>query len=490
MINQEDLTPVLSVANAQTMSMPVRLWLCFRPLLIGVLTGGLFYWAGQQLLDHHDGIAIFLLIACGASLLIGLMITAFVMLGHWGEILESAARTPLRRIIFGLIFALAAVGMFSISTWFFMLGDSGSDTIQFIIFAIMTALPGLGLALSSFVLLWKPKSPISEELASGATPVPLVHRGDPVRSMKRGWMLHLLGILILIGGGLLTYFSWQWTREAQWPGFVRLFLLLFLIFGSYFFGTSLIDQACRLRALSAKAIMEMDTRPPVLFLRSFTEDGADPLAHGIVNDRLRGRQGILFLFEIWRIFRGKDSMTFEEELASWFGNYGPFVAIGKPGEELATLGASRLYVDHNTWKEQVTELVANARWIVWQAGQTPGTWWELESLLLHVSPTKVILIAPQDLGPPASDSIWDKDLTGVNSAPHGNSVHEKFMARANELLPRPLPVMSQDDRLIIFDDQWNASTYPLIIRTRMGQHIHDTVIDLEATFQPFISRMP
>ena len=477
--------PELSV---QTLSTPARLWRCFRPLLIGSLIGGLLFWAAQQLLEDHENLAVYLFLVCGVGPLVGLMMTVVALVGHWHKLLESAARTPLRRIAFGLLFALGAVGVMSLSTWVFLLADEGYDRRgEIIILAVIITMPGFGLALSALALLWKPTSLWIEEVTPVAEPAPLVHRGNPSRSIARGWVIHILGILILVGGAAFAFYLWRWTYQAQWPGFVRLLLMMVVGLGSYFFGQHLIDSACRLRALCAKQIMEEDPRPPILFLRSFTEDGADPAIHGVVSSRMSGRQGILFLFEIWRILRGKDSMTFEEELACWFGKHGPFVSIGKPGEELATLGASRLYVDHHQWQEKVSELVNSARWIVWQAGQTPGTWWELETLLLHVPPGKVLLIAPHDLGQDPADSIWRKDLTGVESIPRDNSVREQFIARAKELLPRPLPVMRPSDRLIMFDDEWNATTHPLVIRSWLGQQFHDSIIDLDATFRPFVS---
>lgn len=477
-------------SSVQTLSTPARLWRCLRPLLIGSLIGGVLFWAARQLLEDHESLAVFLFLVCGVGPLVGVMMTVVALVGHWHKLMESAARTPMRRISVGLLFAFGAAGVMSLSTWVFLFADEGDENAgKIIILAVIVAMPGFGLALSSLALLWKPTSPWIEEVTAVAAPAPLVHRGNPSRSITRGWMIHILGILILVGGAAFAFYLWRWTYEAQWPGFVRLLLILFVGLGSYFSGQHLIDSACRLRALCAKQIMEEDPRPPILFLRSFTEDGADAAVHGVVSSRMTGRQGILFLFEIWRILRGKDKMTFEEELACWFGKHGPFVSIGKPGEELATLGASRLYVDHNEWKEKVSELVSSARWIVWQAGQTPGTWWELENLLLHVPPGKVLLIAPHDLGPDSSDSIWRKDLTGVESIPLGNPVREQFIARANELLPRPLPVMRPTDRLIMFDDDWNATTHPLVIRSWLGQQFRDSIIDLDATFQPFASRM-
>jgi hypothetical protein len=68
-------------------------------------------------------------------------------------------------------------------------------------------------------------------------------------------------------------------------------------------------------------LVRKDHRPPVVYLRSFKADEVT-------------RRGTIF----------GDFQTEEEVLAEVLSEFGPVVAIGKPGEELPELGAARLYV--------------------------------------------------------------------------------------------------------------------------------------------------
>lgn len=53
-------------------------------------------------------------------------------------------------------------------------------------------------------------------------------------------------------------------------------------------------------------------------------------------------------------------VTEEEELAAVMNEIGPFVAIGCPGEELPELGAYRIYVQREDWREEVSKPISAA----------------------------------------------------------------------------------------------------------------------------------
>ena len=55
---------------------------------------------------------------------------------------------------------------------------------------------------------------------------------------------------------------------------------------------------------------------------------------------------------------------------------GPVIAIGKPGERLPQLGAARLYVDDDHWRDTIDDLMAESALVVVRAGDTPNLWWE------------------------------------------------------------------------------------------------------------------
>jgi hypothetical protein len=89
----------------------------------------------------------------------------------------------------------------------------------------------------------------------------------------------------------------------------------------------------------------------------------------------------------------------EAALAQSLADLGPFVAIGRPGERLPPLGASRLYVRDN-WQHAVSQLVADSRLVVLRIGRSEGYIWEIEHLLKNCDPRKVIVyMPPRDHGP-------------------------------------------------------------------------------------------
>ncbi|MEM1296020.1 MAG: hypothetical protein AAGH89_11690 [Verrucomicrobiota bacterium] len=115
-------------------------------------------------------------------------------------------------------------------------------------------------------------------------------------------------------------------------------------------------------ATGGEEALSGDSRPPILYLRSFADD--------------------------------KTVYLEEEQLAGVFGPAGPFVAIGRPGERLPQLGAARLYVADEDWQDRVLELMQRAQLVVLFGGETPGLGWELRQLRLHVDPHRVVFLVP------------------------------------------------------------------------------------------------
>jgi hypothetical protein len=52
--------------------------------------------------------------------------------------------------------------------------------------------------------------------------------------------------------------------------------------------------------------------------------------------------------------------------------FGPFVAIGKPGEALPPAGAARTYKSDNPWQVRVLELIRSSKLVLMLAGSTEG----------------------------------------------------------------------------------------------------------------------
>ena len=165
----------------------------------------------------------------------------------------------------------------------------------------------------------------------------------------------------------------------------------------------------------AYELLLADTRPPILYLRSFANE----------------------------------NMASEEELAiaQALEPLGPFVAIGKPGERLPPLGASRMYLSDDSWQAKVQDVMARARMVLVAAGSTPGLGWELAQCGALDDPTRLVIMVPND-----------------------RSVYEDFVGIARESGLR-LPAFPPEDRLkyathslaalLTFNADWKPVYVPL-----------------------------
>lgn len=150
-------------------------------------------------------------------------------------------------------------------------------------------------------------------------------------------------------------------------------------------GTVLVALAWRLwrrsrryEAPDADEAMALDPRPPVLYLRSFADDGQAVIHAG----------GMSASSHVMKVL---SPVTPEQEMADILDRVGPLVAIGKPGEPLPELGAARLYVDHDRWQAKVTELMRAARLVVVRVGASPGVLWEIERALDSLPRQRLVL---------------------------------------------------------------------------------------------------
>jgi len=131
----------------------------------------------------------------------------------------------------------------------------------------------------------------------------------------------------------------------------------------------------------ARDVLLADTRPPVIYLRSFKDDVRSPIG---------GAFGWWLKALSWFM-----PVSFEQELAAIMNRLGPFVAVGKPGERLPELGANRFYFRDDEWQARVGELVQQARLTLILCGQTANLWWEIDHVLGSVEPNRVLLLIPE-----------------------------------------------------------------------------------------------
>ena len=139
--------------------------------------------------------------------------------------------------------------------------------------------------------------------------------------------------------------------------------------------------AKRMSAQSVDEAQAEDPRPPVVYLRSFEDDGKQLEGEGIG-------------YELADALRAIIRQSKEQRLRKVLSKLGPLVAIGRPGEQLAELGAARMYVSDDDWQAVVEDLVHKSGAVVLQAGQSAGLKWEFSKVIASLDPSRVLLFLP------------------------------------------------------------------------------------------------
>ena len=204
-------------------------------------------------------------------------------------------------------------------------------------------------------------------------------------------------------------------------------------------------------ALLADDVLVEDTRPPILYLRSFNDEEDDSRLGRFMRP---GDHDIAHSTPAWGP-REQDAM------ASIMAEIGPYVAIGKPRELLPELGAARTYVSDDEWQDKIREWVTRARLVIVRAGATEGLRWEVGELVSRANPTRLLVILPP-------------------RAEH----YEAFRKWANQVLPSPLPLSAPTERLVMFDKAWRPILLPArtTIRKSLAPYFEQNGIRLRTSF--------
>jgi hypothetical protein len=144
----------------------------------------------------------------------------------------------------------------------------------------------------------------------------------------------------------------------------------------------------RLVLADAKRLLEDPSYRPIVFLRSFSDEGAKVKSKRLF-DRLVGRRRRL-----------------EEIAVSALAPLGAAIAIGQPGERLPKLGAIRAYYPDDAWQEAVLEWMQRAQLIVLIGGASHWTLWELRQAMDLGYHGKILLVLPPDRDPGIRESRW------------------------------------------------------------------------------------
>ena len=184
---------------------------------------------------------------------------------------------------------------------------------------------------------------------------------NPGQDIKRGRRLQTLSYVL---GGLCILFFLAVGPTAKDEGG-----MFSVVFGVVLIGTGLAaymiyDRGEQHLQQTADEKMATDPRAPILYLRSFEND--------------------------------EDVSSYEQTLAAILEEVGPFVAIGRPGDKLPPLGASRRYIAGDDWQSHVIDLMNRSAAVILVAGKTEGLAWEMSQCLQRLDPRYLLVLVPSD----------------------------------------------------------------------------------------------
>jgi hypothetical protein len=139
-------------------------------------------------------------------------------------------------------------------------------------------------------------------------------------------------------------------------------------------GCFLIVRARRHFQVSGDALLAVDKRPPILFLRSFADDERQQYGNS---------QRALLDFSL------------ETRLANHFHRFGPFIAVGSPKESVPLPGAARVVLRDDEWQSRVLGWMKESHIIIMYCGTTEWVTWELRKVVESGRSTSLILMVPE-----------------------------------------------------------------------------------------------
>ena len=169
----------------------------------------------------------------------------------------------------------------------------------------------------------------------------------------------------------------------------------------------------RLAQPDAGRLLAADERAPVLLLRSFQDDHA--------------RISTTNLFSRLLYFGFLRKMRLESAIADELNRIGPFIAVGRPGEKLPSLGAARAYLDDDAWQAQVLQWIHDARLIVIVGGTSHWVQWEMQQVGAQARLRQLVLLLPPKYGAEDRDvhhERWQRVVAGFVDTPWGPTLQQ------------------------------------------------------------------
>ncbi len=212
---------------------------------------------------------------------------------------------------------------------------------------------------------------------------------------------NVLGVLIVVIG-LPLIFALHLGGALIGPAVI-------LVVGAMY---AMFTRARRVLQQSAEAAQLGDSRPPILFLRSFQDDRYK------LKERVRVA-GVPI----------NQPLRMEEALAVRFRDFGPFLAVGEPGEGLPQLGAARAYLSDDQWQAAVLNWIRQSRLIAMLCGPTQWIHWEMQNIIRFQRLDRVLLLLPPGRKPGSAtgrkrQERWDNIVRSLEQTPYASTLRQ------------------------------------------------------------------
>lgn len=309
----------------------------------------------------------------GDDLLVIVGVFVYLVITLASGLLAGIDRRIARPIFLSLSVVLIAAALGGIG-WLWMEGDRDLEELLGTL-AALVALAFVCLALARFVRLR------------------LLLAGDRPRELLFGALRDRGFWVRMAAASGLPSSSWH-IGALRKPAFWALFLARFVVYTGgvvarswTIIGAALILLGHTLfhagKRLSAREIwrptVASGTDRPILFLRGFDDDQCTfPRRAWDLPARW---------LDLWSFRQNLD-----EALVDELAQFGPVIALGRPGDKRTPFGAQRHYSDHADWQQTLAAAARSAQAIVLVASDSPGVKWEYDLLKNEAMLDKVLLV--------------------------------------------------------------------------------------------------
>jgi hypothetical protein len=327
-------------------------------------------------------------------------LAALILFGWMLAIVPLVLVSPPLALAFGVVSLAAFAVTFVITAWRRLSSSTTGRKSEFISAGQLTQRPAtFDRTFGEIIQTVDSFRPVRDGTGRDGTPASEHRAGASKRTHAIIYVV--LGVLILVIG-LPVVFALRLGGALLAPAVVL------VVAGMY----AMFTRARRVLQPSADLARQGDPRPPILFLRSFQDD----------KFKLKERVRVAGL-------PTNQPIRMEEALAIRLRDFGPFLAVGEPGEGLPQLGAARAYLSDQEWQNAVLSWIKESRLIAMLCGPTRWIHWEMQNIIQFHRLDRVLLLLPPGRKPGTAPARrrqerWDNIVRSLEETPYATVLRQ------------------------------------------------------------------